>query len=153
MTEAMKKRLLAIGAVLTAATALGWVSMADLGENLVYYWTPSQLMENKAKATDEAIVRLGGMVVDGTFDWKPEEQLATFDITDGENTVHVRSVGTPPQMFREGIGVVVEGSLNGSEVFETEKIMVKHSNEYEAPDGEVRVEEMYKEMLEQAEPG
>jgi len=49
--------------------------------------------------------------------------------------------------------VVVEGSLNGSEVFETEKIMVKHSNEYEAPDGEVRVEEMYKEMLEQAEPG
>jgi cytochrome c-type biogenesis protein CcmE len=149
MTDAMKKRLLAVGAVLVASTALGWVSMADLGENLVYYWTPTQLMENKSKATDEAIVRLGGMVVDGTFEWTPEEQLATFDVTDGDTTVHVRSTGTPPQMFREGIGVVVEGSLSSAEVFETEKIMVKHSNEYEAPEGEIRVEDMYKEMAKQ----
>ncbi len=149
MTDAMKKRLLALGAVAIAATALGWVSMSDLGENLVYYWTPSQLMENRDKATNEAIVRLGGMVVDGTFEWKPEEQLAVFDVTDGDQTVHVRSTGTPPQMFREGIGVVVEGSLAPDEVFETEKIMVKHSNEYEAPEGEIRVEDMYKDMLEQ----
>jgi len=149
MTDAMKKRLLALGAVAIAATALGWVSMSDLGENLVYYWTPSQLMENRDKATNEAIVRLGGMVVDGTFEWKPEEQLAVFDVTDGAETVHVRSTGTPPQMFREGIGVVVEGSLASDEVFETEKIMVKHSNEYEAPEGEIRVEDMYKDMLEQ----
>ena len=147
MTDAMKKRLMALGAVAVAALALGWVSMADLGENLVYYWTPSQLMENRDKATDEAIVRLGGMVVDGTFDWNPDTQTATFDVTDGQQTVHVKSTGNPPQMFREGIGVVVEGSLSADHVFHTEKIMVKHSNEYEAPDGEIRVEEMYQEMM------
>ncbi len=147
MTDAMKKRLMGLGAVAIAAGTLGWFSMADLGENLVYYWTPSQLMENRAKATDEAIVRLGGMVVDGTFDWNPDTQIATFDVTDGKETVHVKSTGTPPQMFREGIGVVVEGSLTADQVFETEKIMVKHSNEYEAPDGEIRVEDMYKEMM------
>ena len=142
-TEAMKKRLLALGAVLVAATALGWVSMADLGENLVYYWTPTQLMENKAKATDEAIVRLGGMVVDGTFEWTPEEQLATFDVTDGAQTVHVRSTGTPPQMFREGIGVVVEGTMTQGGVFKSSRLMVKHSNEYKAPQEGASVEDLY----------
>jgi cytochrome c-type biogenesis protein CcmE len=145
MTGAMQKRLLAVGTLIVAAGALGWVSMSDLGENLVYYWTPTELMANQAKA-EGAVVRLGGMVVDGTFHWDPNAQVATFDITDGTQTVHVRSIGNPPQMFREGIGVVVEGGLNANQVFETEKIMVKHSNEYEAPEGELRVEEMYKSL-------
>ena len=150
MTDAMKKRLLAVGAVLLACGALGWVSMSDLGENLVYYWTPTELMANQSKANG-AVVRLGGMVVDGTFEWDANKQLATFDITDGDTTVSIHSTGNPPQMFREGIGVVVEGELNANHVFETEKIMVKHSNEYEAPDGEMaemRVEDMYKSIAE-----
>jgi len=142
MTDAMKKRLMAVVAVMVAAGALGWVSMSDLGDNLVYYWSPTELMANQGKAKG-AVVRLGGMVVEGTFDWNPDAQTATFDITDGTETVHVNSTGNPPQMFREGIGVVVEGELDGNEVFQTEKIMVKHSNEYEAPEGEVRVEDMY----------
>jgi cytochrome c-type biogenesis protein CcmE len=104
----------------------------------VYYWTPTELMANQDKAGNGAVVRLGGMVVDGTFDWNPDAQLATFDITDGDTTVSIQSTGNPPQMFREGIGVV--------HVFETEKIMVKHSNEYEAPEGEMRVEDMYKSL-------
>jgi len=145
MTEAMKKRLMAVGAVLLAGAALAWVSMSDLGDNLVYYWSPTELMENEAKAKG-AIVRLGGMVVEGTFEWKPEAQTATFDITDGTETIHVSSIGNPPQMFREGIGVVVEGELDDNHVFQTEKIMVKHSNEYEAPEGELRVEDMYKTL-------
>jgi cytochrome c-type biogenesis protein CcmE len=145
MTEAMKKRLLAVGALVVAAGALGWVSMSDLGDNLVYYWSPSELMENQAKA-EGAIVRLGGMVVEGTFEWDAQAQTATFDITDGGQTIHVNSKGNPPQMFREGIGVVVEGELDGNQVFQTEKIMVKHSNEYEAPEGEMRVEDMYKTL-------
>mgnify|MGYP000147080643 CR=1 FL=1 len=145
MTEAMKRRLLGLGGVVVVAGLIGWMSMSDLGDNLVYYWSPTELVQNEAKARG-AIVRLGGMVVEGTFEWNAKAQTATFDVTDGTETIHVNSVGNPPQMFREGIGVVVEGELDGNRVFQTEKIMVKHSNEYEAPEGEMRVEDMYKTL-------
>ena len=99
MTDAMKKRLLALASLIVAGSALAWVSLGELGESLVYYWTPSELVANQAKAGD-AVVRLGGMVVDGTFHWDPDAQIATFDITDGAQTVHVR------QAVAEGRGRV-----------------------------------------------
>ena len=47
--------------------------------------------------------------------------------------VTVTATETPPQMFREGIGVVVEGSFQPNQVFKTNRLMVNHSNEYKAP--------------------
>lgn len=132
MTEAMKRRLFAIGALLVAGTALGALAMSNLGEELVYYWSPTELL-----AQDDAenhTVRLGGQVEPGTIDWDKEAQTVTFAVTDGTTTMPVVSVGNPPQMFRDGIGVVVEGELGADGTFRTEKIMVKHSNEYKAPE-------------------
>lgn len=133
MTDATKKRLFGIGAVAVALGVLGWMSMANLGENLVYYWSPTQL-STEANAKD-AIVRLGGMVVAGTYTWDQDAQVLQFDLTDGKTTVHVVNEGNPPQMFREGIGAVVEGKLGGDGVFRSDKVMVKHDNQYQAPDG------------------
>lgn len=133
MTEAMKRRLFGVIALLIAGGALGWVSMSDMGDDLVYYWSPTELVE--APNGQDALVRLGGMVVPGTIDWNKDAGRVLFDVTDGDHTIQVESNGNPPQMFREGIGVVVEGRLQG-EVFHTDRIMVKHSNEYEAPEGE-----------------
>lgn len=132
MTEAMKRRLFAVGALLVAGIALGGLAMSNLGEEIVYYWSPTELM-----ARDDAenhTVRLGGQVEPGTIDWDKDAQMVTFAITDGTTTMPVSSTGNPPQMFRDGIGVVVEGELKGDGVFHTEKIMVKHSNEYKAPE-------------------
>jgi cytochrome c-type biogenesis protein CcmE len=56
-----------------------------------------------------------------------------FAVTDGEATVPIEARAVPPAMFREGIGVVVEGTLDESGRFETERLMVKHDNQYEAP--------------------
>jgi cytochrome c-type biogenesis protein CcmE len=50
-------------------------------------------------------------------------------------------------MFREGIGVVVEGSLGADGVFKTEHVMVKHSNEYKAPDEGERPEDIYRTLM------
>ena len=66
MTHGTRNRLFAAGAIVVALGALGFVSMGDLGENLVYYWSPSELAAAAAPA--DATVRLGGMVVPGT--WK-----------------------------------------------------------------------------------
>ena len=56
-----------------------------------------------------------------------------FDVTDRKTTVHVKSTGTPPQMFREGIGVVVEGTMVRGGYFQSDRLMVSHNNEYRAP--------------------
>lgn len=56
-----------------------------------------------------------------------------FDVTDRATTVHVKSNGVPPQMFREGIGVVVEGTMMRGGYFQSDRLMVSHNNEYRAP--------------------
>ena len=135
MTEQTRNKLFAVGALAVAAGALGWISMGSLGEELVYYWSPTELHE--APNAKEATVRLGGLVVPGSIRWDQTSQKLDFLVSDGKTTVSVHSDGNPPQMFREGIGVVVEGKLGADDVFHTDRVMVKHSNEYQAPeDGE-----------------
>jgi len=133
MTEAWKRRLFGLVALAVAAGALGAISFSNMGEDLVYYWSPTELLE-RDDALDH-IVRLGGQVEPGSVDWDKEAQTVSFSISDGSSSVPVSCSGNPPQMFREGIGVVVEGELKSDGVFRTEKIMVKHSNEYKAPEG------------------
>lgn len=142
MTEAWKRRIFGLVAVALALGALAFVSSGSLGDNLVYYWSPTEL---RAQSNPQGLlVRLGGLVEPGSIDWDRDAMRLDFRISDGENIVAVHSEGNPPQMFREGIGVVVEGRLGTDDIFRTDKIMVKHSNEYQAPEeGEHNVEAMY----------
>ncbi len=130
MTEANRRRLFAAGALLIAGAALGAIAFGDMGEDLVYYWSPTELVQ--APNARGATVRLGGMVVPGSMDWDREAAHVRFQVTDGQNTVDVEVDGNPPQMFREGIGVVVEGQLAADGTFQSDRVMVKHGNEYKA---------------------
>lgn len=127
-------------ALLVAAGALGVIAFGNIGENLVYYWDVAQLVEAGPKAVG-ATVRLGGVVKEGTVDWRAEESSLAFVITDGTHEVPVQATGAPPQMFREGIGVVVEGTMTQGGTFTTDRLMVKHSNEYQAPEEGMTAEE------------
>jgi len=141
-----QRLLLALGAlsvaglVLTAFAYMDTVAEAVFGEsNMVMYWSPSELIEQGDKGK-RATVRLGGMVKPGSDpDWDKKLPLR-FYITDMKETIAVASTGAPPQMFREGIGVIVEGRLDDDGVFQTGRVLVKHSNEYRVPDED---EELY----------
>jgi cytochrome c-type biogenesis protein CcmE len=52
-------------------------------------------------------------------------------------------------MFREGIGVVVEGKLTPDGVFRSHEVMVKHNNEYRPPEAGERPEDMYKSLVQE----
>ena len=145
MTEAMKRRLFGLCALGIAGSALAWVSLGDLGDDLVYYWSPTELLAHQ-NATN-ATVRLGGLVQEGSLNWDAQAQEVAFHITDGEGTVPVHCTANPPQMFREGIGVVVEGQLHSDGIFHTERIMVKHSNEYRAPGDGIDPKSVYKSLV------
>ena len=141
-SEQQKRRVFLVGALAVAAAALGFVAFGNIGENLVYYWDPSQLVAAGDKSVG-ATIRLGGVVKAGTMDWNPDASELEFVVSDGKEDVAVHCQGAPPQMFREGIGVVVEGTMTKAGVFESSRLMVKHSNEYKAPEEGASVEDLY----------
>ena len=116
-----------------ALAAIGFVVIAagGINDNLVYYWTPKDLRAAGDKAYG-ATIRLGGMVAPGSIQHRSGSGVE-FDVIDAEAVVHVKSSGVPPQMFRENIGVVVEGTMVRGGTFESHRLMVSHNNEYAAP--------------------
>jgi len=140
-----------MGLILTIAIVLagfGYLIYGGLGNNLVYFLTPGELLA-KGDAVYGKPVRLGGQVVPGTVHWKAEQLDLQFVMRDAKGTVKVHTTKAPPQMFREGQGVVVEGKLNRSGTFEATSLMVKHSNEYKAPANMEKPEETYKTLIKQ----
>lgn len=93
-----------------------------------------------------ATVRLGGQVVEGSIRFDQKTTHLAFEVSDGQEKVPVRSLGVPPQMFREGIGVIVEGTMTREGYFQSERLMVSHGNEYRVPQEgeEVDVEALIK---------
>ncbi len=150
MTSTAKRQLAAVGALLVAGTALGFIAFGDMEQNLVYYWDVAQLVA-KGDAAKGATVRLGGVVQNGSVKWDPETLDLRFTIGMSVEpkapSVTIAARGAPPQMFREGIGVVLEGKYDGS-VFHTDRVMVKHSNEYRAPKDGERPEDLYGTLVE-----
>ena len=130
-----RNRWFAVGALAVAGTAFLVITTSGIGNNLVYYWGPAELHAAGQKAVG-ASIRLGGQVAKDSVVYNQGSQLE-FDVVDGKASVHVKSAGVPPQMFREGIGVVVEGTMTRSGDFHCNRLMVKHDNQYQSPkDGE-----------------
>ncbi len=127
------RRLLLLAAGGAVAIALSVLAFGDVGENLVYYWSPSEVHEAGTEAVG-ASIRLGGLVEEGSVSRSGDGLTLEFTVTDGTSQIDVRTTAVPPAMFREGIGVVVEGTMGRDGQFTTSRLMVKHDNEYQAPD-------------------
>jgi cytochrome c-type biogenesis protein CcmE len=128
----LRSRLFMIGAFAVAAIAFAVIAASGINSNLVYYWTPTDLRTAGEKAYG-ATIRLGGMVAPGSIRKTGGSSSVEFDVKDAANAVHVKSSGAPPQMFRENIGVVVEGTMVRDGWFRSDRLMVSHNNQYRAP--------------------
>jgi cytochrome c-type biogenesis protein CcmE len=152
MSPTNRNRLIAVVALVLAGGALATIAFGNMGDNLVYYWSPGQLIGQGDKAIGPTI-RLGGMVKPGTISWNANKTHLDFRVADGVDpnapNVLVSSDEIPPQMFREGIGVVVEGTYDKSQVFHTTRLMVKHSNEYRPPKPGQDQKEWQKSLLQE----
>ena len=116
--------------VLPAAVLLAIlvVLLLNLSSSLVYFNTPTELA---LEAPGEARLRLGGQVVSGSVAQTTEG--VSFDVTDGRRAVRVVHTGAPQELFAEGIGVVVEGTWDGS-AFHSDSMLVKHDEQYQTDD-------------------
>jgi cytochrome c-type biogenesis protein CcmE len=122
--------------LLVAGAGLAFIAFGNLEKNIVYYWSPSETLAHGEKAYG-APIRLGGIVQKNSIQWDAAHTKLTFRVADGmepnATSLVVASDQVPPAMFREGIGVVVEGTIDGSKTFTAQRLMVKHSNEYRPP--------------------
>lgn len=143
------KRSWVLGGVAVIVVVFGWLLFGGLEKNVVFFLTPQELL---AEGTDGVgvPVRLGGQVKPGSVKWDAQKLDLRFVVTDGAKEMEVHSTGAPPQMFRDGMGVIVEGKAGAGGVFEASSLMIKHSNEYRAPRPGEEAHEKYKTLIKQS---
>lgn len=128
-----------IAGILIVAGSLGLIIyQATRSESSVTFYTPAEVYANPIKF-DGKLFRVSGLVLSGTKEWNAKSSDLKFKITDLEGhdfNVHYR--GIPPDLFKEGQGVVVEGRLvsnpnsqQNNKLIVANLLMVKHSEVYD----------------------
>jgi cytochrome c-type biogenesis protein CcmE len=146
----MKRAWILAGAGVILAV-FAWLLFGGLEKNVVFFLTPQELLAKGADGVGVP-VRLGGLVKPGSVKWDAQALDLRFTVTDGAKEMQVHSTGAPPQMFRDGMGVIVEGSAGAGGVFEASSLMIKHSNEYRPPKPGEEAHEKYKTLIKQSTP-
>ncbi|MDI9335911.1 MAG: cytochrome c maturation protein CcmE [Gammaproteobacteria bacterium] len=114
-----------LAGILVLALA-AWFVLQAFRENLVFYFTPTELAEGKAPSHKS--VRVGGLVEGGSVQ-KTANQIH-FNITDTHRSVRVQYVGLLPDLFRENKGVVAQGKMATDGVFRATEVLAKHDENY-----------------------
>jgi cytochrome c-type biogenesis protein CcmE len=114
------------------ALVLSGLVLTGVRQSVVYFVTPTELRAATGQTSGRAY-RLGGMVVTGSLEKEAATLEQRFLLSDGKTAVPVSFRGIPPDLFAEGRGAVVEGTVAADGTFQASTIMAKHSEEYKAP--------------------
>lgn len=125
-----RKRLWLLLASLATLGVAAALVLTVLNDNIVFFYSPSQLSEKKP-APDRRL-RIGGLVEQGSV--KKDGQEVRFKVTDLKQSVDVVYRGLLPDLFREGQGVIAEGSLGADGVFTAREVLAKHDENYMPPE-------------------
>ena len=136
------KRLIAIVGGLVALGVATALVLTALEGNLTLFVTPSDVAANKAP--QGRAFRIGGMVEKGSL--KRDGVEVRFVVTDTAKTIPVVYRGALPDLFREGKGVVAQGTLGADGVFQAREVLAKHDENYMPPDAAHAVEKAQKTL-------
>ena len=139
MTLKQKRLALILGGLVVLSAAVALVLTA-FNQNLVFFFTPSQITSKEAPIS--RIFRLGGMVEAGSV--KRDGVNVSFRVTDTAQTVAVAYSGILPDLFKEGKGVVAQGTLGDDGVFRAKEVLAKHDENYMPPEAATAVERAQK---------
>lgn len=105
-------------------------------DSSVTFFTPAEIYADPGKFANKTF-RVSGLVLGGTKKWDAERRLLQFRMTDlNGHEFNVSYTGTPPDLFKESQGVVVEGKLASQDLAQNNGLyatllMVKHSEVYD----------------------
>ena len=110
--------------------------------NLVFFYSPSQVLSKEAPVGRP--FRIGGMVESGSLKREKDSLTVQFVVTDTAQNVTVRYTGLLPDLFKEGKGVVAQGSLGPDGVFTATEVLAKHDENYMPPEAAAAIEQAHK---------
>ena len=131
LTKKVKSRIIFLILSLVSAAIIIFFIFRSLEENVVYFFTPTEIY-NKSNISLNKKIRVGGLVKEGSS--SKEDDGINFIITDLKNEIIVTYSGLIPNLFSEGKGVVAEGKLKDKKYFVADKILAKHDENYMPPE-------------------
>ena len=131
LSKKVKSRIIFLICVLLSISIVIFLVLKSLEENVVYFFSPSEIYE-KSNISINKKIRIGGLVKEDSI--IKNETSVNFIITDLKNEIIVSYKGLVPNLFSEGKGVVAEGKLKDKKYFLAEKILAKHDENYMPPE-------------------
>ena len=125
MTRKRRRLTIVLAGMVLLSGAVALV-LAALDENLSYFYSPSDI----AGAPPGRPIRLGGLVEEDSVARQADGVTVTFRVTDLAESVPVTYSGLLPDLFREGQGVITEGTLGADGVFVAREVLAKHDETY-----------------------
>ena len=122
-----QRRLVLIGSALGVLALSVGLMLSALKDSIVFFNSPTDVAEKHMAAG--ARIRLGGLVKPGSV-VRGENLAVRFEVTDGKSSIPVSYQGLLPDLFREGQGVVTEGTLESSGAFKADSVLAKHDEKY-----------------------
>ena len=131
LSKKVKSRILFLVLIVLLATVVIFFILKSLEDNIVYFFSPSEIYDKSNISFNERI-RIGGLVKEDSI---IEDQTSIkFIITDLKKEIIVSYSGAVPNLFSEGKGVIAEGELKDKKYFVADKILAKHDENYMPPE-------------------
>lgn len=133
-----RKRLTIVVFIAAGLSVAVGLTLYALSQNIDLFYTPTQIANGEVAPGQR--IRVGGMVREGSYIKAGDSLKVQFDTTDFVNSVPIHYEGILPDLFREGQGVVVEGSLNSAGLFQASRVLAKHDENYMSPEVKAAME-------------
>ena len=131
LSKKVKSRIILLMLSLLLATAVILFIFKSLEDNVVYFFSPTEIY-NKSNISFNEKIRIGGLVKENSL--VKNQKSIKFIITDLKNEIIVSFNGQVPNLFSEGKGVIAEGKLRDKKYFVASRILAKHDENYMPPE-------------------
>ncbi|MBW7861355.1 MAG: cytochrome c maturation protein CcmE [Rhodocyclaceae bacterium] len=136
------KRLMLLGSAVALLVAAVALVLSAFQQNLVFFHTPSEVAEGKAPVG--RAFRIGGMVEEGSIRREADGLTVRFAITDTAKIIPVSYRGSLPDLFQEGKGAVVQGTLAPDGLFHASEVLAKHDENYMPVEAQYAIDQAHK---------
>ena len=141
MNNFRKQRLQVVLLIIVASALASGLIIYMLGQNVNYFYTPSQIA--RGKAPEGVFLRAGGMVVEGSLVRDMDSLALEFKVTDGTSVLVVQHTGILPDLFGEGEAAIAAGKVDQNLVLQATEVLAKHDENYMPPEVAESMSEAY----------
>ena len=127
-----QRRMAFVALIVAGVTGAAVFALQAFEENLLYYYSPSQVAAGEAPTA--RAFRVGGLVSDGSVKRESGSMEVQFAVNDYAHSVTISYTGILPDLFREGQGIIARGRFGENGLFVAEEVLAKHDENYMPPE-------------------